>query len=60
MNVDYVVDCLFDLINESDLLNAKQLDRHADTLTFSLPGGSRFAVRAEKTGESEEMSRKNT
>ena len=44
MTRDYLLDCLFDLINESELLNVSDVFCAGDSLHVALPDGSRFRV----------------
>ena len=50
MDLNYFVDTLFDLINESDALEADLLDVRADenVLTVSMKDGTRYELLARK------------
>ena len=52
MELSFVMDCLFDLVNESDLLNVGTLDCHKNTLTFTADGQSVFCISVTKVHSS--------
>ena len=52
MEVSFVVDCLFDLINESDLLDVNELQTAGNTLVFTRCDGETFYVSVQKGGAS--------
>lgn len=50
MEIEFFTDILFDLLNESDLLDAQELtaERSAGTLTITVGDGTKFRVCAAK------------
>ena len=50
MELSFVVDCLFDLINESDLLDVNELQTAGNTLVFTRCDGETFYVSVQKGG----------
>ena len=50
MEVSFVVDCLFDLINESDLLDVNELHTAGNTLVFTRCDGETYCVSVKKEG----------
>lgn len=51
MSVDFVIDCLFDLMNESDLLDVKDVKAHKNQLYLILFDNSRFLVEVKPLGK---------
>lgn len=48
MTEEYVLDCLFDLMNDSDLLDVKDLFAKGNALHVTLFDGSSFVVAVSK------------
>ena len=59
MTADYVADCLFDLINESDLLDVKGVSAHKGSLRLTLFDDSRFRVEVKALAEESSESKNN-
>ena len=50
MEGSFVVNCLFDLINESDLLDVNELQTAGNTLVFTRYDGETYCVSVKKEG----------
>ena len=62
MKTNYFLDILFDLINESDTLNVREIeaDLRSDALHVTVSDGSRFAVQIKRLPLTRELAAKQT
>ena len=52
----FVLDCLFDLVNESDLLDVREIRTEGNVLYFTLFDGTKWTVTVKEISDCQEKS----